>query len=199
MRSVKAILQSRLGNFVPKEVTSKPADDWSLPPSSDLHLATSREKGLEYSKIAPDDGKLRGEAAAFMSKNFFREAVVPAALRLASSEERVRRMVLKEIDLFLDSGTCVLTIARGEIVACYLGLTWTRDKDYDVVDCSMLEWHNAAAEIAMELDPERPQIIWRDYQYQGRELFSNHSQLGKKLEAIISAVVKPRSIHARWF
>ena len=95
MRSVKAILQSRLGNFVPKEVTSKPADDWSLPPSSDLHLATSREKGLEYSKIAPDDSKLRGEAAAFMSKNFFREAVVPAALRLASSEEQVRRMVLK--------------------------------------------------------------------------------------------------------
>ena len=75
-------------------------------------------------------------------------------------------------------------------MACYLGLTWTRDKDYDVVDCSMLEWHNAAAEIAMELDPERPQIIWRDYQYQGRELFSNHSQLGKKLEAIISAVCR---------
>ena len=34
----------------------------------------------------------------------------------------------------------------------------------------MLEWHNAAAEIAMEVDPERPQIIWRDYQYQGGEL-----------------------------
>ena len=55
----------------------------------------------------------------------------------------------------------------GEIGACYLGLPWTRDEGYNVVDCSMLEWHNAAAEIAMELSPERPEIIWRDYQYQG--------------------------------
>ena len=52
-------------------------------------------------------------------------------------------------------------------MACYLGLPWTRDEGYDVVDCSMLEWHNGAAEIAMELSPERPEIIWRDYQYQG--------------------------------
>ena len=51
-------------------------------------------------------------------------------------------------------------------MACYMGLTWARDDGYDVVDCSMLEWHNAAAEIAMELSPERPQVIWRDYQYQ---------------------------------
>ena len=54
----------------------------------------------------------------------------------------------------------------GDIVACYMGLTWARDDGYEVVDCSMLEWHNAAAEIAMELSPERPQVIWRDYQYQ---------------------------------
>ena len=47
-----------------------------------------------------------------------------------------------------------------------MGLTWARDDGYEVVECSMLEWHNAAAEIAMELSPERPQVIWRDYQYQ---------------------------------
>ena len=175
MRSVKTILQSRLGNFVPKGVIA-PADEWSLP-SSD----TSQGNGLEFCKIAPDDSKLRSEAAAFMSKNFYREAVVPAALRLASSEERVRRMVNKEIDLFLDSGTCILTRKSGEIAACYLGITWTRDSGYDVVDCSMLEWHNAAAEIAMEVEPERPQVIWRDYHYQGRELSLNTLQLRLRL------------------
>ena len=103
MRSVKAILQSRLGNFVPKEVTK------SLPSPP----VTSLGQGLEYCKIAPDDDKLRSEAVAFMSENFYREAVVPAALRLASSEERARRMVLSEIDVFLDSGTCILLTRKG--------------------------------------------------------------------------------------
>ena len=102
MRSVKAILQSRLGNFVPKEVTN------SFPCP-----VTSLGQGLEYCKIAPDDDKLRSEAVAFMSENFYREAVVPAALRLASSEERARRMVLSEIDVFLDSGTCILLTRKG--------------------------------------------------------------------------------------
>ena len=102
MRGLKAILRSRLGNFVPKEVTK------SSSPS-----ATSLGQGLEYRKIAPDDRRLRGEAAAFMTENFYREAVVPAALRLASSEEQVKRMVLREIDLFLDSGTCILLTRKG--------------------------------------------------------------------------------------
>ena len=31
-----------------------------------------------------------------------------SVLRLASSEEQVRRMVQKEVDLFLDSGTCII-------------------------------------------------------------------------------------------
>ena len=100
MRSLKAILRSRLGNFVPKDVI-KPA-------ASDLPSVSSLGNGLEYRKIAPDDGRLRNEAAAFMSENFYREAVVPAALRLASSEEQVRRVVRREIDLFLDSGTCIV-------------------------------------------------------------------------------------------
>ena len=101
MQSLKAILRSRLGNFVPKDVI-KPAA------TSDLPSVTSIGNGLEYRKIAPDDTRLRNEAAAFMSDNFYREAVVPAALRLASSEEQVRRMVQKEVDLFLDSGTCII-------------------------------------------------------------------------------------------
>ena len=101
MRSLKAILRSRLGNFVPKDVI-KPAA------ASDLQTVKPLGNGLEYRKIAPDDGRLRSEAAAFMSENFYREAVVPAALRLASSEEDVRRTVRREIDLFLDSGTCII-------------------------------------------------------------------------------------------
>ena len=105
MRSVKSILESRLGNFVPREVTK-----CSLPSPIPM---TSLGQGLEYCKIAPDDDKLRSEAVVFMSKNFYREAVVPAALRLASSEEQVRRMVLSEIDVFLDSGTCILLKRKG--------------------------------------------------------------------------------------
>ena len=112
MQSLKAILRSRLGNFVPKDVIKTAA-------ASDLQTVKPLGNGLEYRKIAPDDGKLRREAAAFMSENFYREAVVPAALRLASSEEQVRRMVQKEIDLFLDSGTCII-------------LTRKEDSTYDV-------------------------------------------------------------------
>ena len=73
------------------------------------------------------------------------------------------------IPLILDVIVCAPKRKSGsgrEAVACYLGLTWSRDDSYDVVDSSMLEWHNAAAEIAMELNPERPEVIWRDYQYQ---------------------------------
>ena len=105
MQSLKAILRSRLGNFVPKDVI-KPA-------ASGLPTATSIGNGLEYRKIAPDDARLRSEAAAFMSKNFYREAVVPAALRLASSEEQARSMVQREINLFLDSGTCITLTRKG--------------------------------------------------------------------------------------
>ena len=105
MQSLKAILRSRLGNFVPKDVI-KPA-------ASDLPSVSSLGNGLEYRKIAPDDTRLRNEAAAFMSENFYREAVVPAALRLASSEEQVRRMVQKEVNLFLDSGTCIILTRKG--------------------------------------------------------------------------------------
>ena len=112
MQSLKAILRSRLGNFVPKDVI-KPAA------ASDLPSVSSLGNGLEYRKIAPDDVRLRREAAAFMSENFYREAVVPAALRLASSEEQVRRVVRREIDLFLDSGTCII-------------LTRKEDSTYDV-------------------------------------------------------------------
>merc|ERR1712039_62701 len=44
-----------------------------------------------------------------------------------------------------------------------------------------LEWHNAAAEIAMELSPERPQVIWRDYQYQ--HLYNATQALLRKRDA----------------
>ena len=118
MQSLKAILRSRLGNFVPKDII-KPA-------ASDLPSVTSLGNGLKYRKIAPDDARLRNEAAAFMSENFYREAVVPAALRLASSEEQVRRVVRREIDLFLDSGTCII-LTRKES-STYDVQTKTHDK-----------------------------------------------------------------------
>ncbi len=96
-------------------------------------------------------------------------------------------MVDKELDLYVNSG--VSTVFRnaetGAIVGGQLFCSWSKNDDYEVIeDASMASWHNLAAEVAMEISPERPQVrnlpgfltsvcsqetlqaIWRDFQYQ---------------------------------
>jgi hypothetical protein len=72
MRGFKEILRSRLGNFVPLEC-------------SDLaYNRSATADGFSYTVIAPDDEKTKAETRAYMTKNFYSKAVVPAALNLSS-------------------------------------------------------------------------------------------------------------------
>lgn len=43
---------------------------------------------------------------------------------------------------------------------------WSRDDNYEVINCSALDWYNTAAEIAEELQPEDPTLLWRESYYQ---------------------------------
>jgi hypothetical protein len=81
----------------------------------------------------------------------------------------VRAIVSAEMDLYLNSGlsACIRFEKSNELAGCFFSTSWKRDPNYNVIEnVSMKEWHNTAAEIAMEVAPERPQAVWRDYQYQ---------------------------------
>ena len=73
--------------------------------------------------------------------------------------------------MYLNSGmSCTIRKSdTNELVGCTFFTTWKRDDDYEVVeDASLASWHNTAAEIAMEENPECPQVSeminnrWRD-------------------------------------
>ena len=61
--------------------------------------------------------------------------------------------------IFRDSKT-------GALLGGHLFCSWGRDDAYEVIeDASLAEWHNTAAEIAMEVKPERPQVLNVDVLY----------------------------------
>jgi hypothetical protein len=79
----------------------------------------------------------------------------------------------REIDVFINSGISfvVRNSISGEICGGAFNCYFARNDNCDVIEgASMGDWYNAAAEIAMEVKPEKPQLIWRDYQYQGHDL-----------------------------
>jgi len=162
MNRFKDVLRARLGNFVPSERRYLMGRDWSK----------SSEKGFEVSVIdpeAPNAAAVMEEARKFMIATFYKEAVVPAALNLTADNDHVRGILKKETDMYLNSGmSCVIRKSdTKELLGCTFFTTWRRDEEYEIVeDASLASWHNTAAEIAMEENPECPQALWRHYQYQ---------------------------------
>ncbi len=157
MRGLKEILRSRLGRFVPMERCNLIAD------------RTAAVENIRYTAVSADDEAQKKVARDFMVSRFYVHAPIPKALQLSSDDDASREIVAKESALALNSGLCSTLHLEdtGELVGCMFNSCWRRDPEYDAVrGHSMLAWHNAAAEIAMEEAPKRPQPVWRDYQYQ---------------------------------
>jgi hypothetical protein len=105
-----------------------------------------------------------------MLNNFYREAVIPKSLRLTGNDEATRNIVSREMDLYLNSGISGIVHRKdgsGDVVGCLFYACWNRNPDYVPLEgITMAEWYATAARVAMELDPARPEPIWRDLQYQ---------------------------------
>ena len=118
---------------------------------------------------APSASAVMEEVRRFMIATFYREAVVPLALDMTADNDEMRSILKKETDMFLNSGmSCTIRKSdTNELIGCTFFTTWKRDDDYEIVKETSLDWwHNTAADIAMQENPECPQGIWRNYQYQ---------------------------------
>ena len=72
-----------------------------------------------------------------------------------------RSILKKETDMYLNSGmSCMIRKSdTKELLGCTFFTTWRRDDEYEIIeDASLASWHNTAAEIAMEENPECPQV-----------------------------------------
>ncbi len=72
----------------------------------------------------------------------------------------------KEMNMYINSGVSLKFQRQDEWVGVAFIVDWPRDDNYQVIDVSAKEWHNTSAQIAQEIQPDCPQIIWRDYQFQ---------------------------------
>ena len=152
------ILRSRLGNFVPKGRRHLIKQNWN-----------AKIGKYSLAAIPLGNSEVRDEVCNYLRHTFYKEALVPGALRLWQSDEASDAIFNKEMDIYLESGVSVLLRSNetGQIMGCFLNCYWPRDPDYNIIrGFTMGEWHNAAAKIATEICPERPEPIWRDFQYQ---------------------------------
>ncbi len=75
-------------------------------------------------------------------------------------------MVDKELELYANSGMSIVfrNAETGTILGGQLICSWSRNHDYEIVEeASMASWLNTAAEIAMEVCPESPQVRKLDF------------------------------------
>lgn len=56
--------------------------------------------------------------------------------------------------------------SSNRIVGAGLIGVWERREDYEIIDTDVKTWHNTAAELAQEVNPSNPAIVWRDFQFQ---------------------------------
>ena len=151
-------LRSRIGNFVPKGRRHLIKHKWSV-------------KLGDFTLVAIPSGNddVRDEVCEYLRGTFYKEAIVPGALCLWEHGKAADAIFMQEMDLYLNSGVSALLRCNetGQLMGCFLSCYWPRDPNYDIIrGFTMVEWHNAAAKIAMEVCPERPEPIWRDFQYQ---------------------------------
>ncbi len=63
--------------------------------------------------------------------------------------------------MYVNTGVSTLfkSAQTDTLLGGHLFTSWGKNEDYEIVeDTSLASWHNAAAEIAMETNPERPQV-----------------------------------------
>ena len=155
---LEELLRSRLGNFVPKGRRHLIPRRWS-----------AKLGNFTLAAMPSCDDAVREEVCKYLRGTFYKEAIVPGALRLWESDEASDAIFKQEMDLYLNSNNSFLLRCNetGRLMGCFLNCYWPRDPGYDIIrGFTMGEWHKAAAKIAMEVCPERPEPIWRDFQYQ---------------------------------
>jgi hypothetical protein len=64
--------------------------------------------------------------------------------------------------MYLGSGVSyvVCNVGNQEIHGVEFSTFWKRDNECEVADADMHSWHNTAAEIAQEVDPEESRLVW---------------------------------------
>ena len=155
---LEELLRSRLGNFVPKGRRHLIKRGWS-----------AKSGNFTLAPMPSGDNAVKEEICNYLRGTFYKEAIVPGALRLWERDEASDNIFNQEMDLYLDSGVSFLLRCNetGRLMGCFLSCYWPRDPEYDTIQgFTMGEWHKAAAKIAMEVCPERPEPIWRAFQYQ---------------------------------
>ena len=158
MGRLELLLRARLGNFVPTGRRYLLDKKWK------------RTMGnLTVEMIQCDNPEVRAEVSQFARGTFYKEAVVPLSLGLWRGDKGADAIFEKEMDIYLNSGmSCIFrSNETGQLMGCFLGCYWPRDNNYDAIHgFTMGDWHKVAAEIAMDVCPERPEPIWRELQYQ---------------------------------
>jgi len=166
--TTKALLRGRIGRFlpsirVPEEARPK---NWNF-----VH------QGFDLTLVDPDNAKLRQQCKDYMLNDFYREAPVTVALKLADplSPKEVKDFLHLEMDTFLESGVCICMQRQGAsdedpLVGVGLCAVWPRDEEYDIIDnVSVTDWLNAASQLAIEREEAEGvdrRITYRDLQYQ---------------------------------
>lgn len=163
MQSIKQLLLPRARLFVPTEFNEAAMGRMREP-------QIYSKFGLRVDLVHPDDTKTQKAAKDLLWHNFYTAAPVTKCLRMYDKPtDAILEMVEKETDMYLKSGVSnVIRSIDGssEVLGVGLSAFWKRNDDYDIIDCDAKTWHNTAAEIATELEPEDPRIVWRHYQFQ---------------------------------
>ena len=157
MERLELLLRAKLGNFVPHGRHSLVDRTWS------------RKFGQFIMKpLLCDNEEIRGEIKEYAKNTFYKDCVVPSLLGLWKSDEEAKSIFEKEMDLYLDSGASFVLRCNetGKLRGFSLICIWTLDSNYEAIHgFSMREWHIVSAKIAMDVNPTRPEPIWRELQY----------------------------------
>ena len=164
VRRLKDILLARKGMFIPEsDVKNLPKEIFEMKPTE--------QNGVRMTTLNHDIPRIQvNEIIAYLKANFLTTAPVPRALGLHKSHQtstEVNQFIHQEFETLINSGVTTIIEKDGKLVGVAENIFWTRDDSYELVeDATMREWHNTAAEIAMETDTAHPELIWRDYQWQ---------------------------------
>lgn len=70
------------------------------------------------------------------------------------------------MNMYINSGISLKFKRQDQWLGVAFIVDWHRDDNYEIIDVSAKDWHNVSAQIAQEIQPDSPQVIWRDYQFQ---------------------------------
>ncbi len=129
---------------------------------------STKQGDFHFTVLSPNDAAASKVVRKYVTESFFKTAPIPKALDLTLN---AAECVSTEMDMYLNSGsTVVIRNASGQLVGCWMIVTWSRDDEHETADgASMSSWHDAAAGLADELgdgDAAGRVALWRDLQYE---------------------------------